>query len=210
MTVRRSKLGPTVLLRFALAALLGVGAALLVACGSSGGGLIPAGNAGPLQHDFDRVAQLAQEGDGSCTATEAAIHKTESDFEKLPSTINSGLHERLEQGIENLNSRARALCAEPLASATGTTGTSTSTATTPPPTTTAKTETTPTTPAQTTPTTPTGTTPSTTTTPDNEGGTPAPGPGEVPPSEGEAGNEEGAGAGAGALSGGTGGSGAGQ
>jgi hypothetical protein len=42
----------TALLRFALAGLLGVAVPLLLACGSSGGGLIPVGNAGPLQSDF--------------------------------------------------------------------------------------------------------------------------------------------------------------
>lgn len=160
MTVNR-------LIRLLLAGLLGVAAALLVACGSSGKGLIPTANAGPLQSDFEAVAQAAQSGEGSCTATEAAIAKTETDFAALPSTVDQGLHKTLSLGIANLRRRALVLCAQPLPQATSTTSaptTTTSTQTTP--TTTTHTETT------TTPTTPTTTTPTATT---PGGGTPAPG-----------------------------------
>jgi hypothetical protein len=155
-----------------LAGLLGVSAALLVACGSSGKGLIPTANAGPLQSDFEAVAQAAESGEGNCTATEAAIQKTESDFADLPSTVDAGLHKTLNVGIANLRRRALALCAQPLSQTTSTTKTSTtpttatSTQTTPAPTTTTHTETSP------TATTPTVTTPTATT---PGGGTPAPG-----------------------------------
>ena len=163
-------------LRILLAGLLGVSAALLVACGSSGKGLIPSANAGPLQSDFEAVAQAAQSGEGNCTATEAAIEKTESDFAALPATVDSGLHKTLSLGIANLRHRALALCAQqfPQTTSTSTTKTSTtpttatSTQTTPTTTTTTHTETSPT-PTTPTPTTPTATTPG--------GGTPAPGSG---------------------------------
>jgi hypothetical protein len=161
-------------IRIPLAGLLGVSAALLVACGSSGKGLIPTANAGPLQSDFEAVAQAAESGEGSCTATEAAIEKTESDFAALPATVDTGLHKTLNVGIANLRRRALALCAQPLPQTTSTTKTSTtpttstSTQTTPAPTTTTHTETSPT-PTTPTPTTPTATTPG--------GGTPAPGSG---------------------------------
>jgi hypothetical protein len=161
-------------LRIPLAGLLGVSAALLVACGGSGKGLIPTANAGPLQSDFEAVAQAAESGEGSCTATEAAIEKTESDFAALPATVDAGLHKTLDVGIANLRRRALALCAQqfPQTTSTSTTKTSatppttTSTQTTSTPTTTTHTETTQT---STTPpvTTPTATTPG--------GGTPAPG-----------------------------------
>jgi hypothetical protein len=158
-------------LRVLLAGLLGVSAALLVACGGSGKGLIPTANAGPLQSDFEAVAQAAESGEGSCTATEAAIEKTESDFAALPTSVDAGLRKTLSVGIANLRSRALALCAQPLPQTTSTTktnttpATTTNTQTTPPPTTThTETTTTPTTPA---PTTPTATTPG--------GGTQAPG-----------------------------------
>ena len=126
-------------LRILLAGLLGVSAALLVACGSSGKGLIPTANAGPLQSDFEAVAQAAQSGEGSCTATEAAIEKTESDFAALPATVDAGLRKTLNVGIANLRRRALALCAQPLPQTTSTTKTSTT------PTTTTSTQTTPTT-----------------------------------------------------------------
>ena len=63
--------------------MLGVLAASLVACGSSGKGLIPTGDAGPLQSDFEAVVQAAENGDGSCSATESALLRTEQDFYDL-------------------------------------------------------------------------------------------------------------------------------
>ena len=107
-------------LRIPLAGLLGVSAALLVACGGSGKGLIPTANAGPLQSDFEAVAQAAESGEGSCTATEAAIEKTESDFAALPATVDAGLRKTLNVGIANLKRRALALCAQPLPQTTST------------------------------------------------------------------------------------------
>jgi len=184
-------------LRILLAGLLGVSAALLLACGSSGKGLIPAANAGPLQSDFEAVAQAAQSGEGNCAATEAAIGKTVQDFAALPATVDAGLRNTLSKGIANLRRRALALCTQPLPQATVTTNT---------PTTTTSTQTTPTTSTHTetttsTPTTPTATTPTATT---PGGGTPAPG------SEPGASNGPGGGTGIGGESGsGAGGSGGG-
>jgi hypothetical protein len=164
MTVNRS-------IRLLCAGLLGVSAALLVACGSSGKGLIPSANAGPLQRDFEAVAQAAQSGEGSCTATEAALEKTESDFAALPATVDAGLRKTLSVGIANLHHRALALCAQQFPQVTSTTKTSapttTTTSTQTTPTTTPTHAETTTTPTTTTPTTPTATTPG--------GGTPAPG-----------------------------------
>ncbi|HTR72478.1 MAG TPA: hypothetical protein VMG80_02700 [Solirubrobacteraceae bacterium] len=163
--------------RLLTAALLGVALAVaLVSCGSSGKGLIPTADAGPLQSDFEEVAQAAQNGNGNCKATTEAINKTERDFAALPASIDPGLHDKLSEGISNLRERALALCAQPLAQTNTTTTprttttaapatkqgpTTTSTGTTSAPTSTA--------PAQ-TPTTPATTTPS-----NNGGGTAAPG-----------------------------------
>jgi hypothetical protein len=146
------------LIRLALAAALGLAAALLVACGGSGKGLIPAAQAGPLQGDFEAVVQAAEAGNGSCAGTETALGKTEKDFLALPATVDAGLRSRLRQGIENLRSRALAMCAQPAPTAT--------TATTPTPETTP--ETTPTT------TTNTATTPATPPPSEEGGGTAAP------------------------------------
>lgn len=102
-------------LRAGLAGALGVAAALLVACGGSSAGLIPVANAGPLQSDFEAVAQAAQTGNGNCTETEAALARTEQDFSALPASVDTGLRNTLHQGIANLRVRATALCAQPLA-----------------------------------------------------------------------------------------------
>ena len=101
------------LLRASIAAVLGAATALLISCGGSGAGLIPAGNAGPLQSDFETVASAAQSGNGSCAATEAAIQKTEQDFRELPTNVDAGLRNRLSQGISNLGARARVVVGVP-------------------------------------------------------------------------------------------------
>jgi hypothetical protein len=159
--------------RLLVTGLLGVAAAVLVSCGGSGKGLIPLANAGPLQSDFEAVAQAAQTGGGNCTPTTEAINKTEQDFAALPATIDPGLHSRLSQGISNLRERALALCAQPLTQTATTSAPSHTTTTT----TTTKTQpATPPTTTQTTSTQTTPTTPSTPTTPTNNGGgTVAPG-----------------------------------
>lgn len=159
-----------ILIRLVPAALLGIAAAVLVSCGSSGKGLIPSANAGPLQSDFEAVARAAEAGNGSCAETESALGKTEQDFLALPATIDRGLHARLQLGIANLRKQALAMCEQP--PETSTTGTQTSTTSTT--TTSTSAETTPTTTTSTT-TTPTGTTstPTTTTPPSQSGGTEA-------------------------------------
>jgi hypothetical protein len=160
--------------RAGLFAMLGVLAALLVACGGSGKGLIPTGDAGPLQNDFEAVVRAAENGDGNCTDTESALLRTEQDFARLPSSVDNGLRETLHRGIENLRTRSLALCAQPLPQSTLTTTT--------PKTTTSTTSTTPL-PSE-TETTTTPTTPTTTTPPGPGGGTQA--PGEEGPKPGEA------------------------
>lgn len=175
--------------RLLLAALLGVLAAVLVSCGGTGGGLIPAGNAGPLENDFQAVAQAAQEGSGNCAATQSAIEKTERDLQALPSSVDAGLRRRLQEGTANLVARARKVCAQPLGQSTTTTETTDTektsttktaptktTPTTPSTTTTTETEPTSTTETQSTAPTGTATTPSSTT--PTGGGVQAPGGGE--------------------------------
>ncbi|HSZ69377.1 MAG TPA: hypothetical protein VK756_03345 [Solirubrobacteraceae bacterium] len=206
------------LIRLIPAGLLGVGAAVLVSCGSSGAGLIPAQYAGPLKSDFQAVLQAAQEGDGSCAATAAKIGKTEADLQALPATVDRGLRGRLAEGVATLSRQARVMCKEPLSRATTTTGTSTTatSATIPPPTSSAPT---------TTPTTGASTSPSESSS-EEGGATRAPGkgkdegshsaegepePGSEPgPSGGAEAGENGGGAGAGGSEGATGGTGSGK
>jgi hypothetical protein len=159
-----------VLSRALATAALGAAAALPISCAGSGGGLIPSGNAGPLQRDFAAVAEAAQKGNGSCSGTETAIARTEQDYRALPAAVNQGLRGRLREGIEKLREDALQLCLQPLAQTTSTSTSAPETTTTAP----AVPETTPT---QTSPTT------STSTTPENGGGTPAPREGGEQPSE---------------------------
>jgi hypothetical protein len=184
---------PTHIFRIVLVALLGAAVAVLVSCGSSGTGLIPSSSGGPLQADFEAVAQAATSGNGSCEATESALGKTEQDFLALPASVDRGLYNRLKEGIANLRKQALVTCAQ---TTTPTTTTGTTTTTTTPTTTT---ETTPTT---TTPSTPTEPTPPTPTEPSNKGGgTEAPGEGEESPGKGKGkGKGEGEAEGAGGAS----------
>ena len=158
----------SVLIRLSIAAALGLGAALLVSCGSSGKGLIPFAQAGPLRSDFEAVAKAAQVGNGQCAATTQAIEKTESDFHSLPSSVDQRLRSQLSEGIENLRSKALGLCEQP--------PTNTGTITTP------STKSIPTTTTQSTPTITTQSTPTTTT---QTSTPPAPGGGTQAPSEKE-------------------------
>jgi hypothetical protein len=196
----RTALGAHVV-RVTLAGAAGAAAALLISCGSSGVKLIPTANAGPLRNDFEAIAQEAESADGDCTATEAAIAKTERDFAALPATVDAGLHSTLRQGIANLREHALALCARPPAQITTSASPKTARTTT---------STTTTTPTVTTTSTPTATTTTTTTPPTTTsagGGTPAPGGGEAPPG---AGNGQGGGTGVGEAGGSPAGPGAGQ
>jgi hypothetical protein len=199
MTMRDPGLRRTAL-RLLLAALLGVGAAVLVSCGSSGKGLIPPEKAGPLESDFLAVAQAAREGDGSCTETEVAIHKTEHDLRTLPASVDSGLRGRLEEGVANLSTRAHLMCTQPLSPATtttattGTTGTTRTSTTKTSPATTGTTEAPPAETTETSATPPTGTAPTETATQPLGAG----GGAQAPGAEGQGGENGAGGAGAGA------------
>jgi hypothetical protein len=208
MTMRSTARSPTArprgrraaALRALAAGLAGLCAALIVSCGSSGQGLIPAAAAGPLKRDFEAVQQSAEAANGDCTTTEAALLKTAEDFNALPSSVDAGLRSNLRQGIANLRKRAQEMCREPSAQTT-TTAPTTTTATTPTTTPTITTPTTPTPPATTTPT-----------TPSPGGGTAAPGEEEEAEGAGKGkdkGNGNGHG-GTGAGEGGAGGVGAGE
>ena len=172
----RARIRASALAKAALAGLLGAAAAVLIACGSSGSGLIPAAQAGPLQSDIEAVEKAAEEGNGDCTLTEAALLKTDQDYAALPASVNTTLRGKLRLGIENLHKVAREACAQPLSGATTATTpkttptTSTPTTTTPPNTTT----------TNTTPTTPTPPAEREETERGTGGGTPAPGEGKAP------------------------------
>lgn len=173
MTVRRG-------IRFMLAGCLGAGCALLVACGSSGKGLIPPSNAGPLTNDFEHIAAAVNAGD--CSTTDTWLSRAQRDFDALGSSVDPGLKAKISQGLDNLRSIAPTACAQAQSQSSttqSTTAPTTTQTTTTTNTTTPSTSTTTTTPPPTT----TSTTPSTststpttspTTTGGTAGGTPAP------------------------------------
>lgn len=164
-------------IRFLLAGGLGAGCALLVACGSSGKGLIPASNAGPLTNDFDAIGAAVAAGD--CAATDQALARAQRDFAALPSTVDAGLRQHIRDGLNKLQDSAPSQCASQSSQSqttqsTATTAPTTTQTTTTTPSTSTTTTTSPPTTTSTTPST-TGTTPPpTTSTGGTAGGTPAP------------------------------------
>ena len=153
--------------------LLGLGAALLVACGDTNG-LIPGGDADTLKSDLDQVAAAVR--DGKCQQAGQALQQARQDFEALPSDVDPGIRSKLAAGLANLADQVPSECAENAANQTTTTQ-PTQTETTPTETTPTDTTPTETTPTETTPTetTPTETTPTQTTpAPPDSGGQTAP------------------------------------
>jgi cell division septation protein DedD len=154
-------------LPFLLALVLGVAAAAVVACGSSGSSrrqFIPDRSA---QRMSDALADVRSAvGDGDCTKAEQALARARGVLVNLPSAVSDRLVAQLRQGLDNLKVVAPRECAKNQTQSQTTTTTetttpeTTTTATTP----TTTTSTTPTTTTSTTPTTTTSTTPTTTTT----------------------------------------------
>jgi hypothetical protein len=145
-------------LPFLLALLLGVAAAAVVACGSSGSSrrqFIPDRSAQRMSSALDDVRSAVDGGD--CTKAEQALARARGVLVNLPSSVSTRLVARLQQGLDNLQAVAPRECARNKTQ----TETTTTTQTTTPETT--ATETTPTTTTSTTPTTTTSTTPTTTT-----------------------------------------------
>jgi hypothetical protein len=151
VTVRRA-------LPYLLAALFGVGAALLAACGSSTTGGIPQGDASVLKGQLEDVRQRV--ADGQCEGLSAQLRDVDTAIDGLPRSVDARLVSALRRGSDRLQRTAVSDCN------LNNTPTQTQTATTPVETTTAPPETT-TTPPQTTTTPPATTTtpPQTTTTP---------------------------------------------
>jgi hypothetical protein len=148
-----------------VAALLGVGAAFLVACGERNG-LIPASDAARITSDLSAVSSAVAAG--NCDAAGVAATRVRGDILKLPGTVDPKLVNRLNDGAGALSARAPVQCTQAQTQPTAPTGTTatTQTDTTTTDTTTTDTTTTDTTPTDTTTTdtTTTGTAPTDTTT----------------------------------------------
>jgi hypothetical protein len=102
--------------------------ALATACGSSGGGLIPADTAGSLSTDLTNI-QAGVEA-SNCAVTAQAIETARIDFENLPSSINAKLRSQLTEGFNTLVISAELKCQQSNPGGpTGSSGTSTSSST---------------------------------------------------------------------------------
>jgi hypothetical protein len=144
-------------LPYLLAAVLGVSAAVLMACGSSASDrkkLIPPRSADRLKTALSDVQSAV--GDGNCDSAQRAIARARDVLVNLPSAVDDRLVARLRDGIDDLQKIAPGECQQ-----NQTTSTETTTETTTPDTT--STPTTATTDTTTTPTTSTSTTTTTTT-----------------------------------------------
>jgi outer membrane biosynthesis protein TonB len=150
MTMRR-------LLPHLLALALGVGAALLVACGGSTKDGIPSASAGDLKSQIQDVQQ-AVDG-GRCDEVSGQLRQVDDGIDELPATVDERLRQALRDAADKLRTSAVAECNEPEETETVTEPepVETQTETVPPETQTAPPETT-TTPPETT-TTPPETTP---------------------------------------------------
>ena len=146
-----------------LAALLGIAAAGVVACGDEKQGrLLTEAESRELIDDLDRVQARFDSGD--CEAAAGAVTQAEADAGSLDPAVDDKLKERIDQGLERLRTLLDDECE------TETTTTETTTTTTVP-TVTVPTETTETTPpTETTDTTDTGTTPEPVPPPDDGSG----------------------------------------
>jgi hypothetical protein len=150
-------------LPYLLALLLGVGAALLAACGETTRGGIPAADAAGLKRQLEGLRERV--ADGRCEQLAGQLRKVNTRIDELPRSVDARLVRALRNGADRLQRRAVEDCnANAVPTETETTPTETTTA--PPETTTAPPDTT-TTPPETTTAPPDTTTtpPETTTTP---------------------------------------------
>lgn len=145
MSVRRA------LLPYLIAALLGVGAALLAACGAGSDAGIPAADAGDLKSQITDVGEAVV--DGRCSDVPGQLRQVDESIDDLPAATDDNLVNNLRDGANKLLERAREECdATPTQTTTTETTTTqtTMTQTTPTETSTHPTQTTATTPTQTT------------------------------------------------------------
>jgi hypothetical protein len=143
------------LTRVLLAAVLGVGAALAVACGSSGGGK------GLLSRAESRTIMSALNGISagvrhhSCARVRAGVQALDNALSHLSSGTSTKLVQNLGHGATTVKQLAQSQCARPQKTTTSSSSTSTSTTTSTTPTTTSTTQTGTTTSTPTTGSTPT-------------------------------------------------------
>ena len=139
-----------------LAGGLGFAAAFVVACGSSGHGLLSAGESSTISSQLSAINQAVSSG--SCARARSAADTLRTTLAGLPPNVNPTLARNLRQGASTVRSLAAHDCASSTSKTTSSTTTTVTETTTSTPTTTTATTTS-------TPTTPTTTSAPTTTTP---------------------------------------------
>jgi outer membrane biosynthesis protein TonB len=135
-------------LPYLLALVLGVGAALLVACGGGTKGGIPSASAGDLKSQIEDVQQAVE--DGRCEDVSGQLRQVDEGIDRLPASVDDRLRTSLRDASEALRRAAVSECADretttttqPTQTQTQPTQTQTPTQTVPPETSTAPPETT--------------------------------------------------------------------
>lgn len=87
-----------------LALALGVGAALLVACGSSTSGGVPSGDGSVIKGQLDDVRQRV--ADGQCDGLSGQLREVDSAIDGLPRSVDARLVKALSDGSTRLRSNA--------------------------------------------------------------------------------------------------------
>jgi hypothetical protein len=101
MTMRRT-------LPHLIALLLGVGAALLAACGQTTRGGIPAADASVLKHQLEDVR--GRVADGRCDQLASSLRRVNTSIDGLPRAVDGRLVQALRNGADRLQRRAVADC----------------------------------------------------------------------------------------------------
>jgi hypothetical protein len=141
--------------RASLAAILGFAAAFVVACGSSGNGLLSSGQSSSIASQLTAISVAVQAG--HCAQATTASHDLTNLVANLPKGVSQKLQENLGQGASTVQELAAKNCTTQTTSTATVTSPTTSTSTT--------TSTQTATSTQTTPSTSTTTPPTTTTAP---------------------------------------------
>jgi outer membrane biosynthesis protein TonB len=96
--------------RYLLALALGVGAALLVACGAATKGGIPSASAGDLKSQIEDVRQAVD--DGRCEDVSGQLRQVDDSIDDLPATVDERLRQSLRDASNTLRRTAVSECSE--------------------------------------------------------------------------------------------------
>jgi hypothetical protein len=116
--------------RASLAAILGFAAAFVVACGSSGNGLLSSAQSSSIASQLTAISNAVQAG--HCGRATIASHRLTNVISDLPSGVNQTLVTNLGQGASTVQELAVKHCVAHTTSTPTVTAPATSTTTTPP------------------------------------------------------------------------------